>query len=101
MLACNRFGVNNFSEVTVVHGDAPGADTLAKQVAEEYGMQVEAHPADWRKHGKAAGPLRNQRMVALGADICLAFPEPGSRGTLDCMRRAEAAGIGVVDHGVR
>lgn len=46
-----------------------------------------------------AGLVRNQLMVDLGADICLAFPLPGSRGTWDCMGRAEAAGIKVINLG--
>lgn len=82
-------------EVTVVHGSAPGADSLAAYAAECYVTNVEAYPADWRTHGKAAGPIRNQKMVDLGADVCLAFPEAGSRGTWDCVKRAKAAGIPV------
>ena len=83
--------------ITLVHGACPtGADKLAAQAALSIGWDVEAHPADWNAHGKAAGPIRNQRMVDLGADVCLAFPMPGSRGTLHCMRAAEKAGIPVI-----
>jgi len=84
-------------QVTVVHGAARGADTLAGQVAAGWGVHVEAHPADWDRHGKAAGPLRNVHMVGLGADICLAFPIGESRGTRHCMGLAQAAGIRVID----
>lgn len=80
---------------TIVHGDAPGADTIAKWLAEDFGFTVEAHPADWKKHGKRGGPIRNQEMVDAGADLMLAFPLPESIGTHDCMRRAEKAGIPV------
>lgn len=83
--------------VTVVHGSAAGADTLAGRVAAAWGMRVEEHPADWGRHGKAAGPRRNAGMVALGADVVLAFPLGASRGTRDCMAKAAAAGIRVVD----
>jgi hypothetical protein len=96
----------------IVHGAAPGADSLAAWWANATGRKSEAHPADWEracdnnchhkprtKNGKPycpmAGHLRNQKMVDLGADICLAFPMPGSRGTWDCVRRAEQAGIPV------
>lgn len=99
-------------EVVVVHGDAPGADTLAGRIAEQWGFDVESHPAQWdrncdqscyhptrMKDGKpycpVAGHLRNQHMVDLGADVCLAFPTRDSRGTWDCVRRAEKAGIPV------
>ena len=80
--------------VTVVHGGATGADTLAGQAARELGFIEEVHLADW-SIGKKAGPLRNQKMVDLGADICLAFPLADSRGTYDCINRAKLAGIPV------
>jgi hypothetical protein len=81
--------------VTLVHGACPtGADKIAHEVAIRWCWPIEAHPADWSV-GKKAGPERNQRMVDLGADVCLAFPLANSRGTRDCMRRAEAAGIPV------
>ena len=81
--------------ITVVHGGASGADRLAGRLADEWGMNVEVHPAEWDKHGKAAGPIRNQKMVDLGADVCLAFPMRGSRGTKHCMEAAHRAGIPV------
>ncbi len=92
--------------ITVVHGDAPGADNLADQVARKYAMNVERHPADWTV-GRKAGPLRNAAMVARGADVCLAFigdcssprcrkpgPHP-SHGATGCAALAEEAGIPV------
>ena len=84
-------------DVTVVHGGARGADELADRAARDLGFLVEEHPADWAKHGKAAGFIRNQEMVNAGADICLAFLKSGAanRGTKDCIGRAEAAGIPV------
>jgi len=84
------------AQITVVHGACPtGADAIADEVARVLGMNVERHPADWDTHGKAAGPLRNQAMVDLGADVCLAFPMSDSRGTVHCMRAARAADIPV------
>ena len=77
----------------LVHGDANGADTLAAHAARALGWIVEAYPADWKQHGKKAGPIRNALMVSLGADVCLAFPLPGSIGTWDCIRKAVDAGI--------
>lgn len=82
----------------VVHGDATGADTLAAAAASQHGWPVEPHPADWDRFGRGAGHKRNQEMVDLGADLCLAFPMPGSRGTWDCVRRARLASIPVRVH---
>lgn len=90
----NRYVIDN-REITIVHGAAPGADSLAEELCNELAFNEEAYPADWSM-GKKAGPLRNQRMVDLGADVCLAFPAENSRGTWDCVKRARAAGIKVI-----
>lgn len=84
--------------VTVVHGGARGADQIAGELAGEFGCMVEVHRADWDRYGKAAGHRRNAEMVALGADVCLAFPLGESRGTRGCMALAEKAGIPVVSY---
>jgi len=87
------------SRVVVVHGGARGADAGAGQVARGYGWTVEPHPADWDKYGRSAGHRRNAEMVALGADVCLAFPLGDSQGTRGCMKLCERAGIPVRDLG--
>ncbi|MEU8920391.1 SLOG family protein [Kitasatospora sp. NPDC048545] len=85
-----------FRPIVVVHGACPtGADAMAAAWAQRAGVGVEAWPADWVAHGRAAGPRRNQAMVDAGARYVLAFLLPNSRGTEDCVRRAEAAGIPV------
>ena len=78
----------------VVHGDARGADRLAGHVARNLGLTVENHPADWKAHGKAAGPIRNQAMLDAGADLVIAFP--GGAGTADMVGRARSAGVPVL-----
>lgn len=88
-----------FSSMTLIHGAARGLDTLAAEQAEAFGMQIEPYPADWTTFGKSAGHRRNAVMVASGADVCLAFPLGESRGTRDCMRLAEKAGIHVINYG--
>lgn len=84
-----------FERVILVHGAARGADSLAAAIWREAGLPVEAHPADWDRYGRAAGPVRNTHMVSLGAELCLAFPLGKSVGTRHCMRAAEQAGIPV------
>lgn len=82
-----------------VLGDARGGDDWALGYAEERGWEVDRHEADWRPGGVYrpwAGNLRNQAMVDSGGDLCLGFPLPGSKGTFDCMKRAERAGIKTV-----
>lgn len=84
-------------EVTLVHGGAQGADALAAMWASERMLDIERHEADWHKHKRAAGPIRNQKMVDSGADICVAFLADDSVGTADCIKRAIKAGIPVVE----
>lgn len=72
-----------------------GADKIAADTWRGWGYPVEGHPAERDVNGRVLGPERNARMVALGADLCLAFPLPSSRGTKNCMRLAREAGIPV------
>ena len=110
--------------VVVVHGDAEGGDKTADRIATAWtGVTVERHPADWgrcspscrpaHRRGRrdhttycpAAGLRRDAEMVALGADLCLAFIDPctkpgcrkikphGSHGASHTADLAEKAGI--------
>lgn len=82
----------------VIQGVAKGADALAAQWARDVGVfPVQTYHADWRLHGRAAGPIRNARMLAEGRpDLVLAFP--GGRGTKDMTTRAQLAGVPVRFH---
>jgi YspA, cpYpsA-related SLOG family len=94
------------------HGAARGLDTLAAVVAGGRGWKVEEHPARWNEHTagcpawhlspmlldtcKMAGHRRNHKMIALGADLVIAFPTGEeasglSRGTWGCARAAMEA----------
>lgn len=79
----------------VCHGAAPGADRLADYwVSQHEGVKVYAYPADWTRHGKAAGPIRNQKMLdEFKPDMVIAFP--GGRGTAHMVTIARAAGVRV------
>jgi hypothetical protein len=86
--------------VLLVHGACPrGADAIAAAYAARTpGYQIEAHPADWRRYGRAEGYRRNAKMIALGADGCAAFIRSGSPGSTSAVRLARAAGIPVWLH---
>ena len=71
----------------IISGGAAGADSLGEQYAQENGIAIERHPADWKKHGKAAGPIRNAEMAAC-ADFLIAFWDGKSRGTQNMMMNA-------------
>ena len=63
----------------VVSGCANGVDSLGERWAEENNIPVKHFPADWDKHGKAAGPIRNCQMAAY-ADAAVVIHN-GSRGS--------------------
>jgi hypothetical protein len=78
----------------IISGMARGADAFAAEWARRFGFKLHEFHADWAAHGRAAGPIRNQRMIDEGKpDLVIAFP--GGRGTADMVRRAKAAGIPV------
>ncbi|MEX5635757.1 SLOG family protein [Parafrankia sp. FMc2] len=104
--------------LTVVHGDARGADRLARAWCERTsGVGHEKYPvspAEWKINGQRAGHLRNAHMVKLGADgaiaYCVPCDKPGpcyglggvllpaghaTHGTWGCMELARDAGITV------
>lgn len=96
----------NDGRYVIVHGACPprkrivndtaeliGADYFADQWALGSMYPTERHPADWSRYLNAAGPIRNRKMVELGADICLAFIKNNSRGASGCAQLAEEAGI--------
>lgn len=84
-------------DTVLVQGECPfgGADRIAKEIWEMWGFPVESVPAEYSPTGQLLGPKRNAEMVRRGADLCLAFPAPESRGTQNCMRLAREAGIPV------
>lgn len=78
----------------IIEGGALGADNLARNWALRNDVPFRTYHADWKTHGRAAGPIRNQRMLDEGKpDLVVAFP--GGRGTADMVRRAKAALIPV------
>lgn len=104
--------IQNVSEHKIIHGGASGADKLAGEWAECFGVPFREFPANWTdlshpdavirtrpdgtKYDVKAGTRRNQRMIDEGnPDICIAFP--GGVGTADMVRRARKAGIEVIE----
>lgn len=80
----------------LVQGGARGADTLAANWGRMRGLAVVTVMADWEREGRAAGPIRNQRMLdEHHPDLVIAFP--GGKGTADMVRRARAGGYKVTE----
>lgn len=82
----------------IVHGAARGADTLAGGVAESLNIPVQSFPANWDKHGSAAGPIRNIDMfVKTQPDVVIAFHDDlySSKGTKHMVDYARSKGVKV------
>lgn len=85
----------------LVHGACRGADIICAAVAETLGFEARAYPADWEKHRRAAGPIRNRQMLTEEhkpeepIDVVFAFHNnfENSRGTADMVKIVEKAGI--------
>lgn len=82
----------------LAHGACPtGADHWAHLWSKTYALNTyRPFPADWKIEGRAAGPLRNVRMLdEFRPDVVLAFP--GGRGTAHCVSAAKVRGIRVIE----
>ena len=90
-----RFGDYPYHEVTIIQGEAKGADKLGKMFAQARSCQLESYPADWDRYGKSAGYIRNTQMLKEGKpDLVIAFP--GGKGTKMMVDIAIKAGVQVV-----
>lgn len=81
--------------MTVIQGEARGADTLAKLWANFMKVPVVSFPADWKKYGNRAGPVRNLQMIEEGKpDLVVAFR--GGAGTTNMIKQALFNNIEVI-----
>lgn len=80
----------------VIEGGQRGADECGRYVAEGVtGQPSRRIDADWKRFGKPAGPLRNQKMLHEHPDIGLAFHDHigRSKGTKDMLARLQRARV--------
>lgn len=89
--ACRDCG---WDVTSVVSGTARGADLLGEEYALKHELQLFQFPADWNKHGRAAGHIRNAEM-ANNADALIALWDGKSRGTENMINVARKKGLQV------
>lgn len=83
-----------YPELIIIQGGARGADRFAKRWAEFSNVLCLEFPAEWSKYGRAAGHIRNTKMLDEGQpDLVLAFP--GGSGTANMVSQAKKYGIRV------
>jgi hypothetical protein len=78
----------------VIQGASLGADKLAFEWTLAKSVPCLSVPADWNKHGYAAGSIRNKKMLTYAPDLVLAFQ--GGRGTNNMIRQAEEKAVKVI-----
>ena|SRR3990170_1629361 len=86
---------SGFEITEIVSGGARGADSLGEKYAKENNIPMKIFPAEWDKHGKAAGYIRNEQMAEYvgeaGQLIALHLNE--SRGTAHMISLAKKNGL--------
>ncbi|MEU6261879.1 DUF4326 domain-containing protein [Saccharopolyspora shandongensis] len=121
------WGPEQVTRPVLIFGECPdGADAMAERLWRAAGFESMPFPADWQRHGRAAGFTRNQEMVDVAVGLreararvaCTAFLDlcrkpgcprrgqqqlmpsvPGhfSHGTVHCRQQAAQAGLDVRD----
>lgn len=90
--------LSQYQIAAIAHGDARGADRLARDWGRSRGIPVYGYPADWRpsdRYDRAAGPKRNVRMLHdFQPDLVVAFH--GGKGTAHMVSIAKSAGVEVL-----
>lgn len=81
----NDFVINPSS---IISGGATGIDTCANKYANYKKIAFIPFPADWKKHGKAAGPIRNKLMAEHG-DVLLLIWDGKSKGSASMKKEME------------
>lgn len=83
----------------VAEGGARGADAAAAEWAEQARrVRHKQYKADWAGQHRAAGPIRNRKMIdSERPDVVLAYPSGSGRGTQDLVAYARRKGYAVED----
>jgi SLOG family YspA-like protein len=88
--------VRPHKRLVVHHGGASGADDAAGEWAWDKRKDQAIHPANWAKHGRAAGPIRNKQMLQRAQPKkVLAYPKGESKGTRGAIAEAKKQGYKV------
>jgi len=88
---------HDINVTSVVSGNCPtGIDRLGEIWAIKNNLELTLVPAEWSKHGKAAGPIRNRVMAReKNAEALIAIWDGKSRGTKNMIDEATEANLKV------
>lgn len=85
-------------QIKIISGKARGADTLGERFGIKCGFEIKEFPADWNKHGKSAGFIRNEEMAKFASSenvygVLIAFWDGKSKGTMNMIDCAKHYGL--------
>ena len=87
--------------IEIISGHCPGADLLGEKYSKEHNTALKIFPAQWKRYGKAAGPLRNKEMIeylsSFDNKLVIAFIGPNSKGTRNTIALARKLKIDVIE----
>lgn len=90
-LKCDKI-LQTLDDITIISGTCRGADLLGERYAKEKGYPIVRYPADWDKHKKAAGYIRNEEMAKVGTHL-IVFWDKRSKGTEHMINLAKDYGL--------
>ncbi len=85
-------------ELEIVSGHASGADSFGEEYAKLNGIKSSVFKPEWKRYGRAAGPIRNKEMLKYAEEetpIVVAFWDGTSRGTKNMISVAQNDGAEV------
>lgn len=77
----------------IVSGGCTGADNFGEWMAENLYIKIKRFKANWEKYGKAAGPMRNEKMAQYVGSSGGCILLPGGKGTANMKKNAEKYGL--------
>lgn len=81
----NAIAESGYEISELISGHAIGVDTLGEQYAILHDIPLTFRPADWNRHGKAAGPFRNKQM-SIECDAAVIVWDGKSAGTYNMIQ---------------
>lgn len=87
------------ADTIVITGGARGVDTIAFLASQARGLKTMVFLADWKRYGRAAGPIRNQQMLDAASDL-VAYAHDNlelSKGTRNMVSLARKAGVPTIN----
>lgn len=91
-----EYAMRDLRPARILSGGADGVDALGEQWARRHGVPLTIYPANWERHGKAAGPIRNAEM-ARNADALLLLWDGQSSGSRNMLETAWRHGLKITE----